>query len=158
MEIDKKLLRLWINDYFRLVEKLSSRNKWKDSQIIISGVALEKAFREVKIDFEFMLERRKPVNGISESKLAGIIAFRLSRFHPIHLGEKYAEKADVLEINNIVAFAFPLFFVFKKYSLTNLPDDMKREFLYILSRRHTNQESLGHAYSVMLRYLTISPK
>ncbi len=72
----------------------------------------------------------------------------MAKWSPIHLSATLIENDDALQLNLLVAFAFSLKHILN-VNISNIPSTVTKEFLYTLSRRHTNQETLGLAYDMI---------
>jgi len=134
--------------YSSIAVQIAAAVGLKTSDILISRNALSLAFAEAATDLEIMSLRRKPKNGISLSKIAGIVAFRLARFAPINLTGATLENDVALKLNELVALALAM------KSIMHFDIDMvasphvTQELQYTLVRRHMNQETLGLAFEV----------
>lgn len=130
----------------------------RKSEILISKNAITLAFAEAATDLEIMSLRRKPKNGISPSKIAGIVAFRLARFAPINLTGAALENNVALKLNELVALALAM------KSIMHIDIDMVRsphvtqELQYTLVRRHMNQETLGLAFEIFSKTAPLATK
>ena len=64
---------------------------------------LRLALDEADVDLTAMFNRRRPANGISAGKIAGIIAFRLSRFKIVHIDEDGQNRPLIYLIQDLAA-------------------------------------------------------
>lgn len=120
----------------------------KKSDILISKNAISRAFAEAATDLEIMSQRRKPKNGISLSKIAGIVAFRLARFAPINLTGTALENDVALKLNELVALALAMKSIMHMDIDVVASPHVTQELQYTLVRRHMNQETLGLAFEI----------
>ena len=93
-----------------------------------------------------MFSRRRPVNGISAGKIAGIIAFRLSRFKIVHIDEDGQNQPLIYLIQDLAAIFAVQFLLLR----TKIPELQVLEIAYQLSRRHANQETLGLVFDTII--------
>jgi hypothetical protein len=107
---------------------------------------LRLALDEADVDLTAMFNRRRPVNGISAGKIAGIIAFRLSRFKIVHIDEDGQNRPLIYLIQDLAAI-FAVQFVLLR---TKIPELQVLEIAYQLSRRHANQETLGLVFDTII--------
>lgn len=93
--------------------------------------------------------RRKPKNGISPARVAGIVTFRLARFAPINLSGAALENDTAQKLNELAALALAL----KSIMLLDIDKiesvHSTRELQYTLVRRHMNQETLGLVFEIL---------
>lgn len=93
--------------------------------------------------------RRKPKNGISLSKIAGIVAFRLARFAPVNLCGSALESDVALKLNELAALALALRAIMHIDISMVKSSHVTMELQYTLVRRHMNQETLGLAFEIL---------
>lgn len=124
-----------------------------DDSISISAIELAGAFKEAAKDLEILDRRRKPKNGISWGKLAGVLWFRLSRYRIVNIQDmdgveekRLHEKRKFYRIQDIAIFQL----VFEKILHIQAPEPLMKELLYIMARRHMNQEMLGVTLDALL--------
>jgi len=135
-------------------------NQYK-TQISAAQNILKTVCHEIMIDLRIMLSRRKDLIGkdkdtklsrLSRGKIAGTAVFRLAKAQIIHLnthcvncGETQYKKGEsscaVSTLNTEIAFSIGTYLIGKKYN--DIPENIRRELLYTLMNRHTNQETLG---------------
>ncbi|MBP2227349.1 hypothetical protein J2847_000629 [Azospirillum agricola] len=118
----------------------------------VSSRELALALRECQKDLDILLYRRagtlgpthEGFDGVSIGKLAGTLIFRLSRYRIVHVDEKAIESLPleihkrVSKLQEVAAFRFICEDILKIK-----PPRTHPELLYLLSRRHMNQEMLG---------------
>lgn len=138
-----------IAQYAEVVGTLAERIGLAKADVVISGKALSLALSEAKKDLDIMGLRRSPGNGISASKIAGIVAFRLSRFRPVHLAAEAAENETALKLNDLSALAVVMKSVLGKDLSTIASSHASKELQYTMARRHMNQETLGLAFELL---------
>ena len=80
---------------------------------------LRLALDEADVDLTAMFNRRRPVNGISAGKIAGIIAFRLSRFKIVHIDENGHDRPLIYLIQDLAAI-FAVQFVLLRTKIPEL--------------------------------------
>ncbi|HYI73062.1 MAG TPA: hypothetical protein VEX87_25130 [Skermanella sp.] len=107
---------------------------------------LRLALDEADVDLAAMFSRRRPVNGISAGKIAGIIAFRLSRFKIVHIDEDGQNQPLIYLIQDLAAIFAVQFLLLR----TKIPELQVLEIAYQLSRRHANQETLGLVFDTII--------
>ena len=107
---------------------------------------LRLALEEAEIDVEALLRRRSAKLGISAGKVAGVYAYRLSRFDIVHLAEAAYEQPTSHLIQHVVA----LNVVKHRILRIKIGADRVLELAYQMSRRHANQETLGVCFDVLV--------
>ena len=116
--------------------------------------ALSNAYVEMKNDIIFLMERRgRLIESLKPSfgKIAGIIAYRLAKFHIIHLQEGCAsciESCTVKKLNQVFALKCAWEYIGIKYF--SIHEDMRKELFYSFSYRHVNQETLGLIFDAVI--------
>lgn len=104
-----------------------------------SNRELALAIDEAEIDLQAMLARRSRTRGITAGKIAGVLAFRLSRFKIVHFkAEAWANSHFHLVQELAATLLVRKLFVPSKMPVVNI-----LELSYQLSRRHANQETAG---------------
>jgi len=116
------------------------------ADIVISENAFSSALLESSKDMQ-MLESRRLPDGISRPKIAGVLAFRLSRWNVISLPECLANSRELLQINYLAALAFA--YDFLGIDVQKVDVGVRRELQYNLVRRHSNQETLGLCFAML---------
>ena len=155
IELSDKTKAVITEWFFRLTYQLMAEICKRNTGITINDLriskrALSDALAEAAKDYEILCGRRQNNLGINVSKLGGIVVFRLSRAAPIHLqGIKPLETPAALEINYLVAIAIGCKFFLKK-NIADLSDNVTRELVYTLVRRHMNQETLGIVFDAVI--------
>ena len=148
-ELDETGKRSLAKQYVEAVSAISVGAGLSPADISISSHALSLALAESAADIEIMTLRRKPKSGISKSKLAGIVAFRLSRFAPIHVCGKSQNHPLSGKINEMAALVLAM----KSLVHLNIADvrnkHASQELQYTLLRRHMNQETLGLVFEIL---------
>jgi len=119
----------------------------------INLYSLREACKEIEKDIRFILERRGALIGSNRpslGKIAGIIVFRLSRTHIIHLFEGCAscKYQCASKLNHY--FAVKCAWEYINISYLRVPQDIRRELLYSLSFRHVNQETLALVFDTIV--------
>lgn len=152
IQLDEETRKAYTRYYLQAVKDLADKGGFPLCQMNISERALASALAEADKDLMIMQSRRKPKNGLSPSKIAGIVTFRLARWAPVQLHSDLAEHKVALKINFLAAFAFCLRHILN-VDLAPFPSEVTGEFHYTLSRRHTNQETLGMAYDMLAYHM-----
>jgi hypothetical protein len=116
---------------------------------------MKEAYNEAAKDICFIMERRGPLigpNRPSPGKIAGVIVYRFSRSHIIHLFEGCAscEYQCVSKINYMFAVMCAWEYIGIPYR--RVPQEIRSELLYSLTLRHVNQETLGLVFDTILHY------
>lgn len=110
------------------------------------------ALNECQKDLDILLYRRtgslgpahEDFDGVSIGKLAGTLIFRLSRYRIVHVTDAAVQamptdiRKRVSKLQEVAAFRFVCEDILKIH-----PPRTHPELLYLLSRRHLNQEMLG---------------
>ena len=86
-----------------------------------------------------MLARRSKTHGITPGKIAGVLAFRLSRFKIVHFNAEGWDNPNLHLIQEMAA----VFLVKRLFVRGAIPEISVLELSYQLSRRHANQETAG---------------
>lgn len=120
----------------------------------INQYSLKESIEEIVKDIRFMLERRGTRIGKdhpSLGKIAGVIVYRLSRSHIIHLTEGCAscEYQCASKLNYEFAVRCAVEYIGVTYS--RIPKEISKELLYSLSLRHVNQETLALVFDTILQ-------
>jgi len=102
ISLEDEAIVLLSRQYIVIVRRLIVEIGLPTDNYSISKSSMELAFSEAAKDIEIMSIRRQPKRGISCSKIAGIIAFRLARFSPIHLSGKALNDEKSLKLNRHV--------------------------------------------------------
>lgn len=97
------------------------------------------AIDEAEIDVQAMQARRSRTHGISPGKIAGVLAFRLSRFKIVHFKEAAWANSHFHLVQELAATLL----VRKLFMPCQVPAKNILELSYQLSRRHANQETAG---------------
>lgn len=97
------------------------------------------AVDEAEIDLQAMLARRSRSRGITSGKIAGVLAFRLSRFKIVHFQESGWTNSNFHLVQELAATLL----VHKLFIPKRVPEISVLELSYQLSRRHANQETAG---------------
>ncbi len=139
MIANEEVFRLLNNEYFETIDEYKDK-LGQNYDLILEEEFLAHSFNEIKKDIDILEYRRNPKNGISKSKIAGIISYRLNKHNSVTLcSNKISDKTVRLfpiYINLIFIFKYILWE--KDCQLNSL-----NELAYILSDRHINQENLG---------------
>lgn len=133
---------------------IAADTKIPDTAVDINENELALALSEARKDLVIMVARRmtvdKPFNGLSIGKLAGILVFRLSRYRIVHVNVSQLPSGNTRtfkiasKLQELAALRFASEGILKVH-----PKDWHPELLYVLSRRHINQEMLGVTFDVI---------
>ena len=132
------------------------QNRNNSPLFVIDKKALRKATIEIEKDIKFIIERRKNLigdNRLSQGKIAGAIAYRLSKANIFHICVNCLEcsNACVVEVFNIFCpLKIALEYIDLKYN--NIKSEVRKELIYSMAYRHTNQETLGLVFDILLWY------
>jgi hypothetical protein len=142
------------------VSSIAEENSLPDTIIDVSSHELALALSEARKDLVIMVTRRisltsksggpEKFDGLSVGKLAGILVFRLSRDRIVHVNTSAIDPKNLraLKLSNklqeLAALRFASETILKVRPLVWHP-----ELLYVLSRRHINQEMLGVTFDVI---------
>jgi len=145
------------------VSCIAEENGLPDEVVDVSSNELALALSEARKDLVIMLTRRvaltsksggpEKFNGLSIGKLAGILVFRLSRYRIVHVNTSAIKPTNARalklssKIQELAALRFASETILKVRPLVWHP-----ELLYVLSRRHINQEMLGVTFDVIATY------
>lgn len=127
-------------------------------RVDVSETELALALMECQKDLDILLYRRtgslgpthENFDGVSIGKLAGTLIFRLSRYRIIHVQSDAVStlpdpiRRRVSKLQEVAAFRFICEEILKVR-----PPRTQPELLYLLSRRHMNQEMLGLTLDVL---------
>ncbi|WP_149164102.1 hypothetical protein [Azospirillum brasilense] len=97
------------------------------------------AVAEAEIDLRAVLARRSRTHGITPGKIAGVLAFRLSRFKIVHFNPEGWGNPNLYLIQEMAA----VLLVKRLFVRGTIPEISVLELSYQLSRRHANQETAG---------------
>ncbi|WP_091194132.1 hypothetical protein [Formivibrio citricus] len=117
------------------------------ADIVISEQAFSSAILECSKDLQMLSARRLP-NSISPGKVAGVYAFRLSRWSIVHIPECLSDDKAILQLNYLAALAFA--YNLLDIDVTTIDNTIRLEIQYNLVRRHSNQETLGLCFDILL--------
>jgi len=141
--------RQYLVNVKNIICKLQNKTIYSISKKVchIDYSALSSVFYEIKRDILFLIKRRGTlIDSLKPSlgKIAGIIAYRLAKFHIIHLQEGCAscfELCTVKKLNQL--FALRCAWDYMGIQCHFVPADIRKELFYSFSYRHVNQETLG---------------
>ena len=105
----------------------------------ISQLELSEAIAETNVDLTAMYNRRSRKHGLTPGKIAGILAFRLSRHKILHFRGSAIEDPWLFYVQDFAALHLVTSLILRRA----LPGTCFRELAYQMSRRHANQETLG---------------
>jgi hypothetical protein len=106
---------------------------------------LKAAFHEANVDIDAMWRRRGPQkNGLSLGKIAGVLAYRLSRYKIVWLSDTAAEQKNAFLLQDLSALTFVCEDVLRRKPTTK----SLCELAYQIARRHANQETLALCFDL----------
>lgn len=136
------------------VADIAAETGISDAAIDINENERALALSEARKYLVIMVARRmtvdKPFDGLSIRKPAGILVFRLSRYRIVHVNTTELVSGDsrivkiASKLQELAALRFASEAILKVH-----PKDWHPELLYVLSRRHINQEMLGITFDVI---------
>jgi len=101
---------------------------------------LKAAFHEAGLDIDAMWRRRRPQkNGLSQGKIGGVLAYRLSRYKIVYFSDSAAEQKNAFLLQDLAALTFVCEQVLRRQP----PNKSLCELAYQIARRHANQETLA---------------
>ncbi|NCN11581.1 MAG: hypothetical protein GW938_17220 [Leptospira sp.] len=119
----------------------NSSNLRDAKMVIISETALDLAINDIQTDIEFISSRRKSKN-ISKGKIAGVIAYRISKASLFHSKNNLlANDKMFIRLNSLVSITIALNYI--RCGSESIHVENLSELVYSISRRHVNQETLG---------------
>lgn len=145
------------NRFARAVASIAEETGIPGEAVDISEHGLALALRECRKDLFAMLARRRVPNstkfkGLSLGKLAGVLVFRLARYRTVHVfADNLPDDKRIRKIADKLLELAALRFVCESI-LKIKPQKWHPELLYIVARRHTNQEMLGVTFDVLSAY------
>ena len=134
-----------INDYVGFIFDACRATGVAPAYISYSEQELSFAVAEAELDVRYLLGRRSPKDGISQGKIAGVVAFRLARFKILHFAEEAFSHAQAPFVQELAALLLVNRLFIKN---KDVPARGLYELAYQLSRRHANQETLGVFFDV----------
>lgn len=133
--------------YGRILEQICLANGINKEHVVISNLGMSTVFDEVRADLKALTMRRNFSHGISRGKIAGSLAFRLTKTPVLTMTPEVADIQETLKlpVNVAVALAFELV----SANFADWPESLVRELKYFLGKRHSNQESLGICFDTI---------
>jgi len=119
----------------------------------INFFTLAEAIEEIKKDVRFMFERRGArigTNRPSPGKIAGVMVYRLSRSHVVHLMEGCASCEIQCASKLNYKFAVKCAWEYVGIPYLRIREEIRRELLYSIALRHVNQETLALVFDILL--------
>jgi len=110
--------------------------------------ACEEASKDIRIIFE-RRGRRMGADRPSLGKIAGVLVYRLSRSHIIHLFEGCAQCEHQCASKLNYKFAVKCAWEYVGISYLRVKEEIRRELLYSLTLRHVNQETLALVFDTI---------
>lgn len=119
------------------------------NMVIVSETALDLAIKDIQTDIDFISLRRKSKN-ISKGKIAGVIAYRISKATLFHSKNNVlANDKMFIRLNSLVAITIAMNYIRCPNESINVEN--LSELVYSISRRHVNQETLGLVFDSILK-------
>jgi len=117
---------------------------------------LQESIAQIKKDIAILNYRRGDLIGklrMSEGKIAGIITYRLSKAHIVHIHKlcNYCQEKCLSHLGFIIAIRMGLDYIHRKYP--DLNEGIRQEMIYALRQRHVNQETLGLVFDTLVEYI-----
>lgn len=139
----------------KIIVRMATQDGTKDSgnylRPVLSAYSLNEAFEDIEQDIDFLIKRRLS-SGVSFGKIAGVFFFRLGRSHIIHLTDDFKDKKEYLRLNVLIAYFFTVKFILK----TDIDDihtldgqNLSKELVFLVKKRHLNQEQLGFVFDII---------
>ena len=114
-----------------------------ENRVYVSGLLLSEAICQVVLDTEIIDVRRNLQHrGISRSKIAAFVIFRLVRFRPLSFDPEVYDSFFGSKIQDFFAIHFALNYVLRVNHLT-FENKVFHEMAFNLTRRHMNQETIA---------------
>jgi hypothetical protein len=135
-----------LNGYVESLAKACRVLKVPLNEVDYSERELKLALDESDIDIKALFARRFRHNGISEGKIAGVLAYRLSRFKIVHLDNAGQNVSHIYMIQDLAA----IFLVQSLFLRVPIAPRRIFELAYQMSRRHANQETLGLVFDIVM--------
>jgi hypothetical protein len=153
--IIQKYERFILDEERRLCEKAGNREVGSIGKPVfhINFFSLNEAYEEIIKDIRFMLERRGPRVGKdhpSPGKIAGVMVYRLSKSHILHLCEGCASCEIQCASKLNYKFAVKCAWEYIGIPYLRVKEEIRRELLYSLSLRHVNKETLALVFDTIL--------
>lgn len=153
--IVQKYERFILDEKKRLCKKADNQEVGSIGKPVfhINFFSLREAYEEISKDIRFMFERRGPrmdENHPSPGKIAGVMVYRLSRSHIVHLLEGCAS-CELQCVSNLnYKFAVKCAWEYVGIPYLRVKEEIRRELLYSLALRHVNQETLALVFDIIL--------
>lgn len=147
--IGSEILTVLLDYYLNVLSDTADKLHIPSYSFGYSESELAAAFREADIDIVAISLRRKPFRkGISISKIAGMIAYRLSRHKIVYLIDKAAEGQSAFLLQDLTALTF----VCERVLYVKPPNSVLVELTYQIARRHANQETLAVCFDLFQQF------
>jgi hypothetical protein len=153
--IIQKYERFILDERKKLCEKAGNREVGLIGKPVfhINQFSLIEAYEEICKDIRFMFERRgsrMERSHPSPGKIAGVMVYRLSRSHIVHLLEGCASCEVQCASNLNYKFAVKCAWEYVGIPYLRVKEEIRRELLYSLALRHVNQETLALVFDIIL--------
>lgn len=122
----------------------------------VNEYSLIESIEEIKKDIVFTLERRGPrmkKNNPNPGKIAGVIAYRLSKGNIVNMAKGCASCQHQCPQKLNFKFAVKCAFEYMDIEYLRIKPELRRELLYSIAFRHTNQETLALVLDTMDEYV-----
>lgn len=155
--IGEPIQKIITKEYYAAVADTCKTFSVPTDIVYISAIELSGAIKEANRDLSIMRMRRAPPSsdkfkGLSLGKAAGALCFRLGRYRIVNIGETdsvadHKARRVFYRIQDIVAIKVIA------SAVLGIPLDpsTQKELLYVMSRRHVNQEMLGIVFERLHR-------
>jgi hypothetical protein len=120
---------------------------------VFDQVNFVRACKDIENDITIILFRRGQrisASHPSQSKIAGIIAFRLAKSHIIHLSKEVIDCKVRCMADLNIRMAIECAFNYVNNDYLRVDQELRRELLYTMTSRHMNQETLGLVFEAIL--------
>ena len=154
--VNEETCDLIVERYIQIAAELCAKLKISPEQIVISEENLAGALEEFKLDIE-ILKLRRQHDDLSTGKIAGVLTFRLARWHIISFMEEVSNHVYSSKLGYLVALGVSMKHILN-LDISGIEKSIRQELSYTLARRHTNQETLGLCFDVLEKYPKTSPK
>lgn len=146
---DHSVTDLAFKAYIKVFNSVVNGSHLSPGDFLFSPCEFTSALRDVRMDCDFIKQRRALQKGISYGKFAGIMAFRLGQRCVAYPGSRLVNNSLAFHIPFDTAIAFGLNII--GVSPYSIPPKIVREIKYDLAKTRTNQEALGICYDILSR-------
>lgn len=142
LNLIRRLIESIRESYISLTQQFIDKAiPYHQESLYISHYSLGNALKDIETDIRFLLMRRPVISSLMRGKIAGVILFRLSKYHILHLSEQLLNDKLIAIINTQVAILLAFRYININFDL--VPERIRNEIIFSVSKRHMNQETLG---------------